>query len=260
MAQQLQFLHSDGNSGNEKIMKRPLISIFISLLPVFIWLPPSSFAAGVELQWQDHAAIRSTAQSFLNAFAESHHEGRSEVRLGQLDPRLKLKSCSAPLEAAMPPGGREIGNTTISVRCRDQDGWNIYISARIDVFGPVLITRYPLTRGDLIREDDLEQVERNIADLPYGYYRDTEPLRGMLTKRTIAAATVVTPQMLQAPKLIKRGERVTVVAESGVLSIRTVGKALSDGKSGDMVRVQSEGSNKVVNGIVVSQGVVKVTL
>lgn len=241
-------------------MKRTIVSILFSMLPGIIWLPVNSFAAGSETQWQDHAGIRSTAQSFLHAFAESHHEGRSEVRLGQLDPRLKLKSCATPLEAAMPSGGREMGNTTVSVRCNDQDGWNIYISARIDVFGPVLVTRHPLTRGDVLHENNFERVERNLADLPYGYYSDTEPLRGMLTKRTLAAATVITPQMLQAPKLIKRGERVTIVAESGTLSIRTVGKALSDGKSGDTVRVQSEGSNKVVNGIVVSQGVIKVTL
>ncbi len=82
----------------------------------------------------------------------------------------------------------------------------------------------------------------------------------MLAKRTIAAATIITPGMVQAPKLIKRGERVTVVAETGGLKIRTVGKALSDGKSGDVIRVQSERSRRVVDGIVVSQGVVKVTL
>jgi flagella basal body P-ring formation protein FlgA len=103
-------------------------------------------------------------------------------------------------------------------------------------------------------------VERNLADLPYGYYADSEPLEGMLAKRTIAAATVITPQMLQAPKLVRRGERVTVIAETGPLKIRTVGKALGDGHSGDLVRIKSEGSNRVVNAIVVSQGVVKVTL
>ena len=153
-----------------------------------------------------------------------------------------------------------MGNTTVSVACTDQDSWNIYISARIDVFGPVLISRHPLTRGTPLQDSDFERVERNLADLPYGYYTDSEALLGMLAKRTIAAATVMTPQMLQAPKLIRRGERVTLVAETRTLKIRTIGKALSDGKAGELVRIQSEGSNKVINGVVVSQGVVKVTL
>ena len=219
-----------------------------------------ALAATPAAQWQDHAAIRHTAQSFLDAFAGSQHDGRSEVRLGQLDPRLRVKSCATPLEAFMPPGGRTLGNTTVGVRCPDTGGWSIYVSARINVFGPVLVARQPLPRGTVIQETDLELVERNLADLPYGYYLDGQPVTGMLAKRTIAAATVITPQMVQAPKLIRRGERVTVIAESGALSIRTAGKALSDGKSGDLVQVEAEGSRRIVDGIVVSQGVVKVTL
>jgi len=217
-------------------------------------------AAAAATEWQDHAVIRQTAQTFLDAFAGNQHEGRSEVRLGPLDPRLRLKSCRSPVEAFMPPGSRAIGNTTVGVRCPDADGWNIYVSARINVFGPVLIARHPLARGAVVQQTDLDLVERNLATLPYGYYLDSQPVAGMVAKRTIAAATVITPSMVQAPRLIQRGQRVTVIAETGALKIRTVGKALSDGKSGDLVQVQAEGSNRVVDGIVVSQGVVKVTL
>jgi flagella basal body P-ring formation protein FlgA len=199
-------------------------------------------------------------QSFLTAFADSQHQGRSEVRLSRLDPRLRLKPCTVPLEAFMPPAGRVMGNTTVGVRCPDEGGWNIYVSARIDVFGPVLIARQPLARGSTIQDTDLELVERNLANLPYGYYTENQPVSGKIAKRTIAASTVITPHMLQAPKLVKRGERVTVIAEAGPLKVRSTGKALSDGKSGDLIRVQSEGSKRVIDGVVVSQGVVKVTL
>lgn len=242
------------------MMHKSRITSFFILLAILVWPPAKSVAAEAKTKWQGHAAIRNTAQSFLTAFADSQHQGRSQIKLGQLDRRLKLKACKMPLEAFMPPGGRVMGNTTVGVRCPDDGGWNIYVSARIDVFGPVLIARQPLVRGSSIQHADLELVERNLANLPYGYYTDSEPVAGNLAKRTIAAATVITPQMLQAPKLVKRGERVSVIAESGALQIRSAGKALSDGKSGDMVRVKAEGSKRVINGIVVSQGVVKVTL
>lgn len=234
--------------------------VFFMTLLALCWQSVIAPDADAAEQWQSHAAIRGAAQEFLVAFAEDQHEGRSEINLGQLDPRLKLKTCTRALQAFMPPGGRAIGNTTIGVRCDGESGWNIYIPARIDVFGPVLIARQPLPRGSVLQHTDLELVERNLADLPYGYYTDSEPLSGMLATRTIAAATVITPGMVQAPKLIKRGERVTLVAETGSLKIRTVGKALSDGKSGELIRVQTESSKRVVDGIVVSQGVVKVTL
>lgn len=241
-------------------MLKNTISRFFVLLVILLGHATQAIAAAAATEWQDHAVIRQTAQSFLDAFANNQHDGRSEVRLGQLDPRLRLKSCQIPVEAFMPPGGRAMGNTTVGIRCPDTDGWTIYVSARINVYGPVLIARQPLARGSVIQETDLDLVERNLASLPYGYYLDSQPVAGMVAKRTIAASTVITPNMVQAPKLIRRGERVSVIAETGALRIRTVGKALSDGKSGDLVQVEAEGSKRVVDGIVVSQGVVKVTL
>jgi len=241
-------------------MQKSRIANFLIGLVIVAWQPLSVFAAGAATQWQGHAAIRDTAQNFMDAFISSQHHGRSTVKLGPLDSRLRLKACTSPLEAFMPPGGRVMGNTTVGIRCGDDGGWNIYISARVDVFGPVLIARQPLARGTAVQDNDLELVERNLANLPYGYYTDSQPIAGMLAKRTIAAATIITPQMLQAPKLVKRGQRVTVIAESGALSIRSVGKALGDGKSGDTIRVKAEGSQRVVDGVVISRGVIKVAL
>ncbi len=217
-------------------------------------------AAAAATQWQDHAAIRAAAQQFLDSYIDSQQLGRSEVTLGTLDPRLRLKACAAPLEASMPAGGRSLGNTTVAVRCKDPGGWKILVSARIDVFGPVVVARYPLARGSVIQAQDLELVERNLSHLPYGYYGATQPVAGLLAKRTIAAASVITPPMLQAPNLVKRGERVSVIAERGPLQIRTSGKALRDGKSGDLVQIRADGSQRVIDGRVVGQGVVKVTL
>jgi len=239
--------------------KTGIPSLFI-LLAMIIAHPAQTLAAGPASKWQDHAAIRAAAQSFLDAYSTGRHEGRSEVRLGSLDSRLRVKACKAPLEAFMSPGGRTMGNTTVGVRCPDVGGWSIYVAARIDVFGPVLTARQPLTRGTRIQPGDLELVERNLSSLPYGYYSDIQAITGQVAKRTIKTATVITPQLLQPPRLIKRGQRVTLIAETGPLKIRSSGTAMSDGKSGDLIRVKSVNSSRIVDGIVISEGVVKVTL
>jgi len=211
-------------------------------------------------EWQDPAAIRATAESYLQATAGKQNNMRTEVHLGQLDPRLRLKACRLPLESYTPPGSRSAGNTTIGVRCPDDGGWNIYISARIDIFGRVLVARQPLRRGARVQASDLEYREHNLANLNYGYYTETDAVTNMVVKRMISTSNVITPQMVEAPKLIRRGDLVVVIAESSGLSIRSSGKALNDGKSGDIVRIEATGSRRVVDGIVVSQGVVKVTL
>lgn len=228
--------------------------IALSLLVV------QSTAQADEQRWQNRDTIRQAAKSFLDDFTASSHNGRTEITLGKLDPRLKLKSCKTDLEAFQAPGSRQMGNTTVGVRCPGDNGWSIYVTAKIKVFGPVLVLRQPLTRGAAISETDLQLVERNLAALPYGYYVDPEPVIGKLTKRTLAANSVLTPQMVQAPKLVKRGQRVTLVGEAGVLKVRMVGEALSDGGEGDLIRVRADGSKRVIDGTVTAQGVIKVTL
>lgn len=239
---------------------RTFLTIFFIALTTFCYPTAGASGNGAASDWQSHATIRSAAQDFLVNFMNDHHDARVEINLGNLDPRLKLKTCDQALRGFMPPGSRTIGNTTVGVRCDSGNAWSIYVAARVDVFGPVLTTRHPIARETLIGPEDLVLVERNLADLPYGYYSSSEPVAGMKTRRTIAAGTVLTPQMVNAPKLVKRGQTVTVIAEGGGLKVRTNGKALSDGKSGDIVRVESSGSKRVVDGVVVSQGVVKVTL
>lgn len=239
--------------------KLKMASLFI-VLGAFAWHPFKAVAGEAATGWQSRASILGAAQDFLQTFVGSHHAGRSKIRLGTLDPRLKLKACPVALEASLPQGGRVLGNTTVAVRCPADGGWSIYVTARIDVYGPVLVAKQPLARGSRLEAGQLERVERNLADLPYGYYADAGAVAGMVTKRTIATATVITPSMLQQPRLVKRGQRVSVVAESGPLKIRASGKALGDGRSGDLVRVRTDGSQRVVDGVVVSEGVVKVTL
>ena len=153
-----------------------------------------------------------------------------------------------------------MGATTVGVRCPSESGWSIYVSARIDVFGPVLVARHPLARNSRVTATDLELVERNLANLPHGYYATQEPVVGQLAKRTIAAASVITPTMLTPPKLVQRGETVSILAESGPLQIRGQGKALTDGKAGELIKIRADGSQRVIDGTVVSRGVVKVTL
>ena len=240
--------------------QRIISSIYI-LLAILAWQPTATLAAGAANPWQSRAAIRDTAQRFLDVYTDKRQQGkRSEVRLGKLDSRLRLKACTSPLEAFMSPGGRAMGNTTVGVRCPDVGGWSIYVAARIDIYGQVLVARQPLARGSTVQKTDLERLEHNLATLPYGYYTDIESISGQLAKRTITASTVITPQMLQAPKLVKRGQRVTLIIETGALRIRSSGKAMSDGQSGDLVQVKSDGSRRMVDGIVISPGVIKVTL
>jgi flagella basal body P-ring formation protein FlgA len=73
----------------------------------------------------------------------------------------------------------------------------------------------------------------------------------------LSAADIGLEQPMAAPKLVRRGQPVTLVVRSGTLTISAQGRALSDGRAGDLVRVVSS-SSRTIDGIVEGPGTVRV--
>lgn len=59
------------------------------------------------------------------------------------------------------------------------------------------------------------------------------------------------------PKLVRRGEPVTLAVRSGTLTITAQGRALADGREGDLVRVVTP-SSRTVEGTVDAAGTVRI--
>ncbi len=59
------------------------------------------------------------------------------------------------------------------------------------------------------------------------------------------------------PKLVRRGQPVTLAIRSGTLTITAQGRALTDGREGDLVRVVTPVS-RTIEGIVEASGAVRV--
>lgn len=58
------------------------------------------------------------------------------------------------------------------------------------------------------------------------------------------------------PKLVRRGQAVTLAVRSGTLTITAQGRALADGREGDAVRVVTP-SSRTVEGVVEAGGTVR---
>lgn len=217
-------------------------------------------ANAAETGFQSHQSILDTAQRFLTEQATAAHNGKVKVSIGRLDSRLRLKPCGQPLQAFMPNGARLNGNTSVGIRCQGPTEWKIYVSGSVDIFGNVVIASEPLLRRTAIAPDQLTVVEREISGLNYGFFESPDKLKGMLAKRAVPAGTVITPNMLTAPRLVNRGDRVTLLASSGRIEVQMRGEAMSDGTKGERIRVRTLNSKRVVEGWVVARGVVKVTL
>lgn len=231
----------------------------------WLWLPMlvlciTGPARAGGTRWESHAAIRAAARARLESLAAGFQATRIAVRVGALDPRLRLPRCPRPLATEVPDTARSRGRTTVVVRCPGEGGWSIYVSGIIDVYDRVVVLRESIARGETLTRSKLGVQERNTARLQYGYFRHPEQVVGRVARRALPSGTVLTPGSVAAPLLVRRGERVTLVATRGPVTVHTQGKALGDGSRGDRIRVRNLRSKRIVEGEVVARGVVKMTL
>ncbi|MBK8538299.1 MAG: flagellar basal body P-ring formation protein FlgA [Candidatus Competibacteraceae bacterium] len=201
---------------------------------------------------QSLAAIQSAAHAFLM----TQHRNRSEppqIQLRDLDPRLRLVPCAAPLEAFLPGGAKTVGNTSIGVRCPGSQSWTVYQSATVQVFDQVQVASRFLSKGAILSAADLRSERRELSALPGGYETAPEPLLGKQLRQALMAGAVIAPQAVKAVPAIRRGETVTIISRQGGMEVSSSGIALSDAELGGRVRIRNESSQRVVEGTVTDQ-------
>ncbi len=221
---------------------------------LFFALAPCAYASTQPL---------STIQAAAEAFVRSHlPEGSAKhfVTASDLDLRLRLHACEAPLEAFAPHTGSFTARTTIGVRCPAPAPWTLYVPVSIETEVSVLVLRRALARRARVTLADVEPQIRRLPGTAAHFISDTASLQGHRLKRALPAGSALTADALAPDILVRRGQQVTLIAEAGGVEIRARGQALTEGGAHDRVRVQNVSSLKVVEGVVESDSVVRVGL
>ncbi|WP_255722486.1 flagellar basal body P-ring formation chaperone FlgA [Ectothiorhodospira lacustris] len=203
-----------------------------------------------------------SAGAFLGHQARAHHGDHVDVRIsrGSLDPRLRLRACDTTLETFLPAGARMTGHTTVGVRCTAPSPWSLFVPMQVVVRGEVVVLERALPRGTLLSQNDIRLELRDLGNMHSGYLTDPAEVTNMVLRRALPAGTALSPQMVEPQRLVQRGQKVTLVAQNTDLSVRMEGQALADGAHGDRVQVRNLSSRRIVEGRVLSAGVVGVNM
>lgn len=207
--------------------------------------------------FQPLQSISATAEKFVAGHADSTDQ-RIRPSAGHLDPRLKLPRCDQKLQAYLANGGTIGQRTTVGVRCAGSRPWKVYVPVTVAIHETVLVALQSLPRGHVMGRDDVKEAARDISTLHYGYVRNIDGLTGQRLKRPIMAGAIITPAVLEAKTVIRRGQGVTLIVSNPAISIRVAGKALADGAMNQRIRVENSGSGQVVEGIVRSPQIVEI--
>ena len=216
-------------------------------------LPAATMAA----EWQSIESIARTAETFVKQHY-GNHDDRVRPVAGYLDARLRLARCDASLEAFIRRGTKVSSRTVVGVRCVGSSPWKVYVPVDVVVTETVLIAKKTLPQGKSLTPADVIREKRDVSMFRNGYLSSVEELVDQRLKRQVEAGRVITPSMLVADKLIRRGQAVTLVVKNDHINIRMAGLALADGVLNQRIRVENTNSGRVVEGIVRSREYVEV--
>jgi flagellar basal body P-ring formation protein FlgA len=180
-----------------------------------------------------------------------HSAGSSEavphVTAGALDSRLRLQRCTGKLEGVMPPTATVTSRMTVGLRCASP-AWTVYVPMTVETELKVLVMRQAAARNSTPVAADVELQLRRVPGIATGYLTRIEQLQGQHLKVAVSPGTALSTELLAADILIKRGQRVTLVAAAGGIEVLAQGEAMANATAAGRVRVLNLSSRKVVEG------------
>jgi flagella basal body P-ring formation protein FlgA len=156
--------------------------------------------------------------------------------------------------------GRLLGYVSLTaiVRVDGKIERRVVLSGWVDRFENVVCTSRSLRRNCILTEDDVSTKRRNISKLPYNVLTSMKGVVGKRVKHAVKADKVLLANMVEDPPLIRRGDKVTIVAESSTLLVTALGIAQTKGGLGDQIRVKNCMNRKEIIARVVNASTVRV--
>lgn len=132
------------------------------------------------------------------------------------------------------------------------------VTARVAVYGDVVVARRPIPRHAPLGPDVLTLRRMDLADAPARHFETLAALEGTRATRRIAAGRPLRPDLAERPPAVQRGDRVRILARKPGLEISALGEIRTPGAVGDRVQVVNVDSGKRLEARVLSGDAVAV--
>jgi len=132
------------------------------------------------------------------------------------------------------------GGQRFAVSIDAEDGpRRLEVDAQVGVQPAVVVAVRSLSRGAVVRPEDVQLQSAEGAGPPEGVFHAVDDVIGKETLRAVPVGAIFEAAGVRAPLLVRRGEAVTVYARAAGIRVRTTARAREDGALGDPVDVES---------------------
>lgn len=224
--------------------------IFAAIFLALATLPcsPAVQASG----WQEEVG-----QQLVSRWQEiSGHSAEVSVSFPGLPADYQLPDCQGGFGLALVKP-LQAGRNGLELSC-NAPYWKQHLAIQLHTYKTVAVLRKPVSAGQPLTADDISMVRHDTGELTKGYYPRAEDVQEQISRRSLRAGTVLSPDMLDPPLIINRGERVKIRVNRPGIRIEMNGTALENGRQDERIRVRNEQSQKIVYGRVAGRGLVQV--
>jgi flagella basal body P-ring formation protein FlgA len=127
------------------------------------------------------------------------------------------------------------------------------VSGRFEEMVLISVARQRITRGQVITEDDLEELAYPASRMRKDTVLAMEDMIGKMPRRTISQGRPVRLSELGSPRVLKKGAEVRMRYATPYMSISALGEAMEDGAEGERVRIRNLSSGAVVEAQIASE-------
>lgn len=213
------------------------------------------------------AAVTRGLGDSVNEFAERLVLEQAQ-RQGWLEPQLRLTPTAKPSSVPPCPSGwqiealdtRYLSRLRFSAHCPDRAAApHQVLLLRGQLSAEVLVAAQALRPGQLITESDVLLERRDITNAPEALSQ-FDAVLGQSPRTSLRPGQLLLRRQLQAALLIKRGQKVSIVARNGGIEVQAAGEALDAGALGAQIRVRNLASGRVISARVLDEAQVEPAL
>jgi flagella basal body P-ring formation protein FlgA len=240
-----------------KIMRMPVKQGISRMLLIGISSLGLYQSANAQAPIENITQVQSQVAQFLTDEYTKTQAVKVEVKVGNLDNRLRLARCDQSLSFSLKDPVNSGGNVNVQVTCKGVSSWTILVPALAKVYRSVAVAGRILQRGDVVSASDLTTEIKDVGELRLGFALTPEAIIGKEVKFTVNKGEAFRNSALDAPLVIKRGDTVSMEAAAGEISVKTNGTAVTDGRLGQQIRVKNNQSARIINAKVIGSGKVQ---
>ncbi len=206
-----------------------------------------------------HQAIIDAAVRHIENSPAASTLGGVEVSAKPLDPRLRLASCDEALSTFDPYESPIRQKMTVGVACEGSSPWKIFVPVSVSAHTHVVVLTRGMPRGARLGKGDVRVEKRKIFPGSQPLLSSTTDAIGQTLVRGLSSGAVLTTGLVRPPKVVSRGDKITLVVSYHSLEVRSAGTALQDGTVGQKIAATNVDSRRTVEGWVQTDGSVRVS-